>query len=300
MGLIILLNFIYTLIFPIGQIALDRYTTPLFLTSFRMLFGGALILVYQYFYDRKGFILPKKYVWTLFWGSFFCYYLTNALEFWALDYMSSTRFCFLANLYPFITALLSYIFLKEQLSKIQWLGLFIGFFGSLPVILLSPVRDSHYVSSYGIPLLPEIAVLLSSCFYAYGWIFLQKIMFVEKYSYNMTNGVTMIMAFFMAVTHSMFTDTWNPLPITGTWGFLTTATGLIIVSDVIYNRIYFKALNRYSLTLIAFSGFIGPIFTAIFDKILFNEQINAYFFVSFAIVSFGFYLFYKAELAHKV
>lgn len=298
---VLILNFLYALVFPIGKIAVEKYTTPLFLTATRMLLGSLIIFAIQFKFKKNSITLPRNLVWPLLCGAFFCYYLTNALEFWALDYLSATRVCIIYNLYPFVTILFSYIYTKEKLSYKRWGALMIGLIGSMPILLLKSSVPAGITKTYiGLPYLPELAVLASTVFYAYGWLSIQKVLVEDKYDYNMASCITMIFAGIMAISHSFLIDKWHPLPIYSLSGFILTVGGITLIFNVIYNALYFRALKTYSLTFLSFTGFIDPLFTSVFDFLFFGIVISWHFYLSFVFTFIGFYLLYKTEMESQV
>ena len=107
--LLVIMNIVYALLFPMSKIALE-YSSALFLTGFRMTLAGVLVLGYQYIFNRAVFVFPRAYWFPLTMAAFTEIYLTNILDFWGFQYMSSTKSCFLYNLYPFTAAFLAYFF----------------------------------------------------------------------------------------------------------------------------------------------------------------------------------------------
>lgn len=298
---LLLLNIIYALVFPLGKIAVDTSTTPAFLTAFRMLLGSIIVLGFQWKFNKSAFSLPRNYIWPLFIGAFFCYYLTNALELWALEYISPTKVCILYNFFPFVTVFFQYIIFKIRLSLLQWVGLAAGLLGSLPILFLRHFEATTLVPHSTLSnnttyfYLPELSVICSTILYAYGWIYIQRLLTVEKYDYNMANGVAMAFAAGISLFHSRLIDTWQPVPVFNVQSFFIYATGLTLLFNVFYNSFYCKMLKVYSLALLSFTSFLDPLFTAFFDWLLLGNTIQWYFYPSFALISVGFYCFYKDE-----
>src|SRR3990167_5103859 len=98
---------IWANMFPLGKIAL-QYTSPLFLTAARMLFAGVLILSFLACFKKKSLRAPLKH-WMYFGVlGFFSAYLSNVLEFFALQYLSAAKTCFIYGLSPFFAAIFSF------------------------------------------------------------------------------------------------------------------------------------------------------------------------------------------------
>lgn len=296
MFLVILVNILYALVCPIGKIAL-QYTSPLFLTAFRMIFSGIVVLIYQYIFRRDKFTLSKSQLWLIALASIFSIYLTNWLEFLGLDYLTPAKTAFLYNLYPFSSALLSYMFFSERMSVKKWIGLAIGILGSLPLLMEdSSATEAQFHKYFGLVSLPELAVLGAIIACPLGWIFIQKAICDKNYDSVMANGTTMFAGGIMAIVHSYMTEQWDPVPITNLPYFFLTSFGLIIISNIICNTLYIELLKHYSLTFLSFTGFSTPLLTAVFDWLFFGYTVSYAFYISTAIMFVGFYLFYKEEL----
>lgn len=295
MFFIILVNILYSLLCPIGKIALN-YSTPLFLTAFRMIVAAVILLTYQYVYQRNKFFISRDQIFSLVLASFFSIYLANVLEFVGLDYLTPTKTAFLYNLYPFASALLSYLFVDEILTKRKWFGLLIGFLGSLPLLLADSAQEANLHKYFGFLSLPEIAILVAVFACPLGWILTQKAICEEKCDSVMAVGITSLVGGLFALGHSYYSDIWNPLPVSNYGYFALTSLGLIIISNIISSIIYVELLKTYTLTFLSFSGFIAPLLTALFDWIIFGYTVSYAFYISTGIMFVGFYLFYMDEL----
>lgn len=295
MFLVILVNLTYALVTPLGKIALG-YSSPVFLTAFRMILAGLAVLIYQYIYRRDKFTFKIENFSFLFLASFFTVYLTNVLEFDGLDYLTPSKTAFLYNLYPFASAIISYFFVKENLSFKKTLGLIIGFLGSLPLLLGDTAGETKMYKFLGFLSWPELAILGAVFACPFGWIFLQDAICKGKYDSVMANGVTMLGGGIMALGHSLITEKWAPLPITDYKYFIISSLVLMFMSNIVSNSLYIELLKKYSLTFLSFTAFATPLLTALFDWIIFGYTVSYPFYISTAIMFVGFYLFYQEEL----
>lgn len=306
MILLIVMNLAYAMLFPLSKIAL-YYSSAMFLTGFRMTFAGLLVLLYQYLFRRKHFHLPRHTVSLLLLGGFSGIYLTNVLDFWGFTYMTATKSCFLYNLYPFAAAFFGWLYFQEVLTLKKWIGLGLGFLGALPMIFGSyagSMASEQVFAPETFPWLarlplPEIAVLVAVVFSTYGCVVIRRLVCEKNYDSVMTNGLTMVIGGIMALVHSLFIDTWNPLPVSDINGFLASSFGMMLVSNLIGNSAYIELLKKYSITFLSFTAFSEPLITAILDRLFFGTSIPKAFYLSVAIVFVGLYLFYKDELGKK-
>lgn len=306
MILLVVMNLAYAMLFPLSKIAL-RYSSAMFLTGFRMTLAGLLVLLYQYLFRRSHFQIPRTHLFLLLKAAITGIYLTNVIDFWAFNYMSATKSCFLYNLYPLAAAFFGWLYFQEVLTIKKWIGLAFGFAGAIPMIFgnhgaqvsSQPAFQASWLSFASWIPLPEIAVLVAIIFSTFGCVVIRQLVCEKNYDSVMTNGLVMVIGGIMALIHSLCIETWNPLPVTDLNGFLASAFGMMLVSNVIGNTAYIELLKRYSLTFLSFTAFSEPLFTALLDWVFFNIRMPRTFYLSVAIVFVGLYLFYKDELGRK-
>ena len=134
MYLVVILYALFASVFTVSKTGL-MYTQPLFFVGTRMLFAGGLMLAYQFIFQRRYFKIEKAHFWKIFRLAAFNIYLTNVLEFWGLQYLTSFKTCFIYSLSPFMSAIMSYFMFSERLGSKKWLGLLVGFIGFIPILL---------------------------------------------------------------------------------------------------------------------------------------------------------------------
>jgi len=294
MFFVFLLYALFASVFTVAKEAL-QVSSPLFLLGSRMLLAGVLMLAFQYFRKKSSLTLRKDQLIQVLLLGFFNIYLTNALELWGLQYLTSFKTCFLYSLSPFLTALLSYFSFKEILNRKKWLGLLIGFSGFIPILLAHNVQE-NISGQWGAFSLAELAVLGAVLSSVFGWIILKKLVFHMECPFLVANGYSMLFGGFIGLIHSMFSENWNPIPVTNTLRWLECSLFLIIISNCICYNLYGWLLKKFSSTFMAFAGLSTPLFTALFGWIFFNEQPHWDFFLSLMIVFFGLLMFYLEEL----
>ena len=100
MWLIILFYLLMASTFTIAKTAIF-YVKPIYFIAFRMLIAGSCLLAYFHFLNpekgRVRFADIKLFAQIII----FHIYLAYVLEFWALQYISSSKVCLLYNLSPF-------------------------------------------------------------------------------------------------------------------------------------------------------------------------------------------------------
>lgn len=294
MSLVFLLYALFASVFTVAKEAL-HVSSPIFLVGSRMLLAGLLILAFLYFRKRETLKLQKGQLIQILLLGFFNIYLTNILELWGLQYLTSFKTCFLYSLSPFLTALFSYFSFKETLNWKKWLGLLIGFSGFLPILLCQ--SDQENISGQlGIFSLAEIAVLCAVLSSVFGWVVLKKLVSHMSCSFLVANGYSMLFGGALGLLHSMYSESWNPIPVSNTLVWIECSLFLIIISNCICYNLYGYLLKKFSSTFMSFAGLSTPVFTALFGGFFFGEQPSWDFFISFMVVFFGLLMFYREEL----
>ncbi len=226
----------------------------------------------------------------------FSIYLTNILEFWALQYLSAAKACFIYSFSPFFTALFSYLYFGEKINFTKACGLGIGFLGILPVILFQTgeeiLKEGRFFSW---PILAVVGAALCS---VYGWVLLRLVVKNQMISPLLANGMSMIIGGIMAMIHSFFTEPWTPLPVEqgGFIPFFAWTAVIALISNVICYNLYGMLLKRLTATLLSFVGTFSPIFASIHGWLFLNEPFSWVIVISTAIVCLGLWMVYSTEL----
>lgn len=297
-ALVVVLYALFASVFTIGKWGLE-YADPLFLVGSRMLLAGILMLGYLLLFKRDQITFKKEHFWRIIRLAACNIYLTNALEFWGLKYLPSSKTCFLYSLSPFIAALFSYFMLNERMTQKKWIGLSVGFIGFIPILLQSSSSEENigqllYLSW------PELAVLGAVVCSVYGWILMKQLCDKSNYSPLMVNGWSMLFGGLLALTNSYFVEPWDPVPVTEYTPFLISGFLLIIISNMICYNLYGVLLRHFSATFMSFAGFTTPVFTALFGWVFLSETISWHFYISFIIVLCGLTIFHRDELKQEV
>jgi drug/metabolite transporter (DMT)-like permease len=293
-ALVLLLCALYGSVFAFGKLTLE-YAPPLFITGGRMILAAILLLLYQFIFNRKNFIIKKQHLWPICIIGLTNIYLTNALEFWGLQYMEAGKACFIYSFSPIATAILSYFWFSEKITSKKCLGLFIGGVGFLPILLThSNFEDTS--GSFGFFTYAELAILGAAVATSIGWMTMRVMVKKQGVSGVMANAGSMLVGGCIALLHSYAVEPWNPTPITEFLPFLEWFLILTLVSNIISYNLNAYLLRHFTATYLSFAGLTQPLFAVLFGWLFLNEVMNTYFWVSVVIVSFGLYLYYQEEL----
>jgi drug/metabolite transporter (DMT)-like permease len=296
-SVVVALYAIWSSTFSIGKMAL-LFSPPVFLTGFRMVLAGALLLGYLAIAKRSSFRLDKKHWLSLLLLGFFSVYLTNILEFWGLQYLSAAKTSFIYSLSPFFTALFSYIHFGEKMNGRKWLGFLIVFLGFIPV-LLTQTGSEELFSVCSFLSWPTLALMGAALCGVYGWIILRLVLKNNsEISPFMANGTSMLFGGTIALIHSFFVDSWNPIPVTNGHFYDVFKVVLILtgISNIVCYNLYGMMLRRFTATFLSFMGLLSPIFASLTGWLFLGEPISWTIFLSTGIVSTGLWIVYYAEL----
>jgi drug/metabolite transporter (DMT)-like permease len=283
-------------VFALGKWTLE-HCPPLFLTGSRMILAGAILLAFLALRNRGAFKLNRKQLLSVLLLAILNIYLTNALEFWGLQQMSAAKTCFFYSLSPFFSALFSYLHFGEKMSGRKWAGMWVGFIGFVPVLLMQKGSD-ELLSSLAIFSWPELALIGASICSVYGWILLRLLVKDQDTSSLMANGSSMLIGGAIALGHSLLIETWAPFPV-ATGDFPQFAQGILamtLVSNILCYNLYGHLLKRFTATFISFMGLLSPVFASLNAWIFLGEPFSPIIFASTGIVSIGLWLIYSAEL----
>ena len=282
--------------FPYNKLLLT-ISSPLFLTGTRMTIAGAFLLVYLFVRKRSSFLTNRKKIITISLLAIIGIYSTNVLEASGLKYLPASKTCFIYSLSPFFAAILSYIHGREKITVKKWLGLFIGFLGFLPVLLMQSKGENSYpeCNLFGAA---ELSVIGAAFCSVYGWILLRRIVKDGTTSPLLANGISMLMGGILAIIHSTLFDNWTPIPVTaGKIGtFLSGTFGVIVISNIICYNLYGYMLRRFTATFISFAGLLSPVFSSIISWFVLGESLNLILIISTFVIASGLWVIYREEL----
>lgn len=296
MFLIVILYALFASSFTMGK-ALLGYTTPAFLLGSRMFIAGVILLTYQYFFAHEHFRFKKKHLFLYAQIVILGICITYYLRFWSLQYMASSKAAFLYNLAPFTTALYSYFFFQEKLTRLQWFGLAIGFFGLVPILISTSPSEAKFGEWFYLSW-PEVTLLFSVATHSYSWVVVRKLIRDKSYSPMMVNGLSMTTGGFIALVGSLFFEGIFPVSGSPLWPFFVLLFLIILISNIICYNLYGYLLKKYTNTFLSFAGFLSPLFAAVYGWAFLQETITWHFYLSAVIVFIGLLLFYKDEIAH--
>ena len=262
-----------------------------------MLIGGTGILTYLYVTKSIQCRLQLK-DWAHYTKiGVFGVFIPYCLRAWALQYMPSTKAAFIFTFMPFSTALLSYYFYREKLSRQKIAGLSIGLIGMLPT-LLTTTSTENSLGSIGFISLPELAVIGSVLSFSYNLINLQVLVKHRGCPPAIATGISTVIGGFLSYNAAIAFE--SPLTITSPSSFWPLLFLQIVISNLLCSNMQAGLLKQYSPTLLAFAGFLTPICAAFFGWLFLGEKAYPSYIASFVLILVGLLIFYYDEIrSHK-
>jgi drug/metabolite transporter (DMT)-like permease len=280
-------------IFSVGKIAVVA-SQPYFLTAMRMLLAGSCLIGYLYLRGPSKLKIPRstwKYIGIV---AFFNVFLTNAFEFWGLQYMNAGKTSLIYNLAPFISAGIAYAFGTERITAKKCLGLAVAM-SALAPLMLEPWFVDEATEMTFLELAAEGALLVSAASSVIGWIFVKKLTGESNLPGTVVNGYSFVIAGLICLVPSLAFEQWNPVPVTEWHNFLWTLAYIVIVHNLICYSIFAFSLRRYSVTFMTFAGLSNSIFAGLFGWVFLGEDITLSFILAFVGIALGLGLFYMDE-----
>lgn len=285
---IFLLRFVLATTYSIGKAA-TTIVKPLFFIGTAMLLAGSILLWWCWMRsllcsiratDRKIFLQLAMYQ----------VYLPYAIDFYVAQYVSSSKWAMIHATTPFVTALLAWFLLRELLTTRKCLGLSIGLLGIGCTFMQQNIEQ---VSGASLFMIPELILTCSMIIYSYSWIFIQRV--TVHYNPLFINGIITCIGGALALISSVWCESClSVCPIYQTYSFgwlLFMKVAVVVIGFPLYTYL----LKHYSVTFLAFSSLLEPLFVALLGWLLLSEAVSLYFLLSFTLLVFGLYTFYKEE-----
>ncbi len=295
------------------------------MVGLRMLGAGIILFLY---YHKKSHRLSFNYfkndIVVLLGISLLTMLIPALFKAYALKNMLTSKAAFIASLDPFVTALYSYFFWGERLTKKKVIGIILGFSGTLILLISTAAGAEQQLMAWSIFSYPEIAAFLAMSIGRLGWMFVQQLLRKERYTAAEMNGLLMtssgILAFitpflwaaFIAVLHFVpllntyipsysFSDAAMYLhlcvnPQTNMALIIFAVVYTIFLGNVIGYTMYANFLKRHSATFVALAGFSVPLYVYLFSNILLGEPLSLNFLYASLVTFIGLLIFYQDEI----
>lgn len=286
------MQLLYGCTFTISKILIS-FASPMYVIGIRMTLAGGALSTLALIFTKNRPRFDRLSQWHLAQVSFFGICLPYLLRYWSLQYLPVIKTAIIYNMAPFASFIFSYFLLKERSSWRKWLGLGIGFFAILPVLMAGRDLGKHAISFLS---WPEIAMIVAVFSFSYGWVVMKKLVLRTQASPFVINGIVMFFAGLLALLAS-FTFETNHV-IRQPKEFMLWLLLIILITNMICYNLYTYLLKKHSVTLLSLAGLVSPISAAITSWFYLGEKLTWDTAASGALVLVAFCVFYYEELRH--
>lgn len=275
---------LFASVFTVGKVVLMTLP-PFFVTALRYVLAGLLMIFYL---KARGQLVPVKgHFSMLLKVAIFNVFLTNGLEFWALQRLNSSKTALFYSFSPFYSMIFAYYALGESMSKNKILGLLIGFIGFL-TLTFSDNTNANMLEEFSFA---EIAANLAAIFSVFGWVYFKKLVYHNQFPAFQANAYSFLIGGILSWLVSLCIEP----PVQEISPFFWEISYIIIVHSILCFSLYAKLLKRFTVTFLFFAGLLNPIFAACYGFIFLQEFVTSAFIFCIVFIGLGLYLFYLDE-----
>ena len=243
-------------------------TVPLL--ALRMAFALPFYLIILFIQNKKNsFQVPiekRQWLWMFALG-IVGYYLASLFDFWGLNYVTAGVERLILFLYPSIVLIISALFLKKKIQKIQYLALFITYSG----VVITFIPDIKM----GVQ--PHLIIGCSLIFlsaFTYALYLIGSGELIPKIGTIRFTGYAMIISTVAVILHHLFSGNANLLGYQKEVYYLSFA--MAVFSTVIPSFLISAGIKLIGSGNASIIGSVGPIATIIMASIFLDEQFTSW------------------------
>lgn len=285
--------------------------SPSMLSGIRMLVSGLIIFVINWRSYANGGLSKFRMHWKTFLViTLFTNFLPTLCKAYAIKNLISSKAAFIGSIDPFVTAFYAYLIYNESLTLKKWVGVVLGFIGTILLVSTSsPVEAS--LGTFLMISLPEFAAIASVAISRLGWILVQKQMRTNMFSAIDINGVVMTGGGLLAF---LSIPLWRVLGLSNesfnVWGLLGSSIMIkgvgvhigyllvytVIIGNLFAYNLYAHLLKHTSATLMSLAGFTIPIYVSLMGYFFLNEPVTKMLIFAAVFMLAGVALFYYDDV----
>lgn len=256
------------------------------LLLFRMLFALPVYLVIAFYVKpkEKNKIQKTDYLWLVFFG-FVGYYLASYFDFVGLKHIKAGLERIVLFVYPTLVVIISRIFLKTKITKIQIIAILITYVGVI-IAFTGELELSGDNLITGVSLIFLSALTYAMYLVGSGWL-------IPKFGVVCFTSYAMIVSTVCVISHYLLTKDIDLLNYPKEVYFL--GMGMAFLSTVIPSFLVSKSIKIIGSSNFSIIGSVGPISTILLAYIFLGESLTVYQVVGTLIVIFGIFMVSKAK-----
>lgn len=234
--------------------------------------------------ENKDDIKKTDYLWLVFFG-FVGYYLASYFDFEGLNYIKAGLERIVLFVYPTLVLLISRVFLKTKISKIQVFAIIMTYLGVLTAFSgeLDLSSDNLYL---GVGLIFLSAFTYAMYLVGSGWL-------IPKFGVLCFTSYAMIVSTICVLLHYVFTHEIDLLGYPNEVYLLGVA--MAILSTIIPSFLVSKSIKLIGSSNFSIIASIGPISTILLAYVFLGEQLSVHQVMGTIIVIGGIWLVSKSK-----
>ncbi len=255
------------------------------LIAFRMLFSLPVFAAIALWQMRTAAPLSTGDRWRLLGLGLIGYYLSSFLDFLGLQYISVGLERLILFLTPTFVLLISATWLKQHISRKQWLALLASYAG-IVLVFLHDLKDGGSNVALGSTLVLGSATSYAVYLLASGEM-VKRLGSLRLVSYAMcVSSAACIAQFFLLRPAALLLQ---PLPVYG----LSLVNGLLCTVMPVFMTMV--AVQRIGASAASQAGMIGPVSTLFLGALILGEAVTGWQLAGTALVLAGIYLLSKVK-----
>jgi len=238
------------------------------LLNLRMLFALPIfvgIAIHKFSKDSSKVALALTSKWSILILGFLGYYVASLADLEGLKFIDASIERIIIFIYPTLVVLLSYIFLKKRITKIQLYAIIATYVGVIIALGGNLIVTSTDNFLWGISL-----ILLSAFTYAIYLIGSGEI--APKMGTRIYNSLSMTVAALAIIIHNAIMHGFNVLDFQ--WEIYLIAFLISTFSTVLPSYMIVEGIRIIGASKTSIIGTVGPISTIILASIVLHEQIH--------------------------
>lgn len=236
------------------------------LLTLRMLFSIPFFAGMAWWSSRGQAPLPAR-DWKILTALGFCgFYLSSYLDFWGLEYISVGLERLLLFTYPALIAVISTVWLKRPMRRIDWLALLVAFVG-VALVFGTDLREATAPAAVW-----KGTLLVLGASFSYGFYLLGNGQVVGRIGSLRLTGVVISISSLFVVAHFLATHRLDALrqPARIYW----LCFGMAMISTVLPIFFVSEAIRRIGAPRTSIIGFLGPILTIWLAWLVLGERLE--------------------------
>ncbi len=248
----------------------------------RMAFSLPIYLLIDAFWSKKpdGIVLGMRdYVGVVIAG-IFGYYLASLFDFQGLLYISASLERLILFTYPTIVILISRFILKEQITKRQYLGIGIAYFGMLIIFLpqLFVESDTDFWIGAGL-------VFLSALTYAFFLVTSGR--YIPRFGTVRFTAWSLSISAFCVLIHFTLSSSPEQSIMDHSQEVYYLGATMAVFATILPSFLISGAISRMGASNMSIIGSLGPVSTILLAIIFLGEKLDWYQVVGAAVVIGG-------------